>query len=43
MVESALRHIQILEDLDFTDIIISLKGFRRAPDGRRLSFASREG
>src|ERR1700752_5531321 len=25
MVESALRHIQILEDLDFTDIIISLK------------------
>ncbi|HEV2765542.1 MAG TPA: flavodoxin-dependent (E)-4-hydroxy-3-methylbut-2-enyl-diphosphate synthase [Pyrinomonadaceae bacterium] len=25
MVESAKRHIQILEDLDFTDIIISLK------------------
>src|SRR4026207_268427 len=25
MVESALRHIQILEDLDFTDIVISLK------------------
>src|ERR1044072_4116447 len=25
MVESAMRHIQILEDLDFTDIIISLK------------------
>src|SRR6059058_3515398 len=25
MVESALRHIKILEDLDFTDIIISLK------------------
>src|SRR3977135_4346323 len=25
MVESALRHIQILEDLDFTDIIISMK------------------
>ena len=25
MVESALRHIHILEDLDFTDIIISLK------------------
>ncbi|HEY6804473.1 MAG TPA: flavodoxin-dependent (E)-4-hydroxy-3-methylbut-2-enyl-diphosphate synthase [Pyrinomonadaceae bacterium] len=25
MVESALRHIQILEDLDFTEIIISLK------------------
>src|ERR671939_556423 len=25
MVESALRHIQILEDLDFTDIIVSLK------------------
>ncbi len=25
MVESALRHIQILEDLEFTDIIISLK------------------
>ncbi|HEV2801880.1 MAG TPA: flavodoxin-dependent (E)-4-hydroxy-3-methylbut-2-enyl-diphosphate synthase [Pyrinomonadaceae bacterium] len=25
MVESALRHIQILEDLDFQDIIISLK------------------
>src|ERR687884_297141 len=25
MVESALRHIQILEDLDFNDIIISLK------------------
>src|SRR5215213_900416 len=25
MVESALRHIQILEDLNFTDIIISLK------------------
>src|SRR3954447_17418751 len=25
MVESALRHVQILEDLDFTDIIISLK------------------
>ena len=25
MVESALRHIQILENLDFTDIIISLK------------------
>src|SRR5687767_573289 len=27
MVESALRHIRILEDLDFTDIIISLKAF----------------
>src|SRR5207302_412758 len=25
IVESAMRHIQILEDLDFTDIIISLK------------------
>jgi (E)-4-hydroxy-3-methylbut-2-enyl-diphosphate synthase len=25
MVESALRHVKILEDLDFTDIIISLK------------------
>src|SRR5216110_1580899 len=25
MVESAMRHIQILEELDFTDIIISLK------------------
>src|SRR5438105_5077816 len=25
MVESALRHIQILEDLNFTDIIVSLK------------------
>jgi (E)-4-hydroxy-3-methylbut-2-enyl-diphosphate synthase len=25
MVESALRHIRILEDLDFTDIIVSLK------------------
>jgi (E)-4-hydroxy-3-methylbut-2-enyl-diphosphate synthase len=25
MVESAMRHIKILEDLDFTDIIISLK------------------
>src|SRR5204862_1126352 len=25
MVESAMRHIQILEDLDFTDIIISLR------------------
>lgn len=25
MVESALRHIRILEDLDFTDIVISLK------------------
>jgi (E)-4-hydroxy-3-methylbut-2-enyl-diphosphate synthase len=25
MVESAMRHIRILEDLDFTDIIISLK------------------
>jgi (E)-4-hydroxy-3-methylbut-2-enyl-diphosphate synthase len=25
MVESAMRHIGILEDLDFTDIIISLK------------------
>src|SRR3954453_6784647 len=25
MVESALRHVQILEDLDFTDTIISLK------------------
>src|SRR5688500_15467597 len=25
MVESALRHVRILEDLDFTDIIISLK------------------
>src|ERR671915_962124 len=25
MVESALRHIQILEDLDFTDIVVSLK------------------
>src|SRR5438132_12221670 len=25
MVESAMRHIQILEDLDFTEIIISLK------------------
>ena len=25
MVESALRHIQILEDLDFADIIVSLK------------------
>ncbi|MDO9391145.1 MAG: flavodoxin-dependent (E)-4-hydroxy-3-methylbut-2-enyl-diphosphate synthase [bacterium] len=26
LVESALRHILILEDLDFTDIVISLKG-----------------
>jgi (E)-4-hydroxy-3-methylbut-2-enyl-diphosphate synthase len=25
MVESALRHIRILEDLDFTDIVVSLK------------------
>src|SRR5438874_13778842 len=25
MVESAMRHIQILEELDFTEIIISLK------------------
>src|SRR6187551_1122069 len=25
MVESGMRHVQILEDLDFTDIIISLK------------------
>src|SRR5919107_5565012 len=25
MVESALRHVKILEDLDFTDIIVSLK------------------
>ena len=25
MVESALRHIKILEDLDFTDIVVSLK------------------
>src|SRR5260370_1439225 len=25
MVESAMRHIRILEDLDFTDIIVSLK------------------
>src|SRR6202165_4594372 len=34
MVESAMRHIQILEDLDFTDTIISLKAFaleRTAP------------
>src|SRR5438445_5663903 len=27
MVESAMRHIQILEDLDFTDTIISLKAY----------------
>lgn len=26
LVESALRHVRILEDLDFTDIVISLKG-----------------
>jgi (E)-4-hydroxy-3-methylbut-2-enyl-diphosphate synthase len=26
LVESALRHVGILEDLDFTDIVISLKG-----------------
>ena len=31
MVESALRHIRILEDLDFQDIIISLE----AADVRR--------
>src|SRR2546430_6442424 len=33
MVESALRHIHILEDLDFTDIIISLN----ASDGHRTA------
>src|SRR5918911_1462581 len=37
MVESALRHIRILEDLDFTDIIISLK----ASDVRRTVAAYR--
>jgi (E)-4-hydroxy-3-methylbut-2-enyl-diphosphate synthase len=37
MVESALRHIQILEDLDFQDIIISLK----ASDVRRTVAAYR--
>ena len=37
MVESALRHIQILEDLDFRDIIVSLK----ASDVRRTVGAYR--
>ncbi|MBA3242058.1 MAG: flavodoxin-dependent (E)-4-hydroxy-3-methylbut-2-enyl-diphosphate synthase [Acidobacteria bacterium] len=37
MVESALRHIQILEDLDFRDIIVSLK----ASDVRRTVAAYR--
>jgi (E)-4-hydroxy-3-methylbut-2-enyl-diphosphate synthase len=37
MVESALRHIQILEDLDFQDIIVSLK----ASDVRRTVAAYR--
>ena len=37
MVESALRHIQILEDLDFQDIIVSLK----ASDVRRTVGAYR--
>jgi (E)-4-hydroxy-3-methylbut-2-enyl-diphosphate synthase len=37
MVESALRHIRILEDLDFTDIIVSLK----ASDVRRTVGAYR--
>lgn len=37
MVESAMRHIRILEDLDFTDIIISLK----ASDVRRTVAAYR--
>src|SRR5258708_26399516 len=38
MVESALRHIQILEDLDFTEIIISLKAsdVHRTVDAYRL-------
>src|SRR5437870_337025 len=36
MVESAMRHIQILEDLDFTDIVISLK----APDAHPGTSAS---
>ena len=36
MVESALRHIRILEDLDFTDIVISLKA-SDASDSRRVS------
>ena len=38
MVESALRHIKILEDLDFTDIIISLKAsdVQRTVDAYRL-------
>src|ERR1044071_6646565 len=37
MVESALRHIRILEDLDFTDIVVSLK----ASDVRRTVAAYR--
>jgi (E)-4-hydroxy-3-methylbut-2-enyl-diphosphate synthase len=37
MVESAMRHIQILEDLDFTDIVVSLK----ASDVRRTVAAYR--
>jgi len=38
MVESALRHIRILEDLDFRDIVVSLK----ASDVRRTSDALSE-
>jgi (E)-4-hydroxy-3-methylbut-2-enyl-diphosphate synthase len=38
MVESAMRHIRILEDLDFTDIIISLK----ASDVQRTVAAYRQ-
>ena len=42
MVESALRHIQILEDLDFTDIIVSLaRGFRGRTSLRRTVAAYR--
>src|SRR6201995_5688080 len=37
MVESAMRHIQILEDLDFNDIVVSLK----ASDVRRTVAAYR--
>ena len=50
MVESALHHIQILEDLDFHDIIVCLKAsdvnlaieaYEKAAKAFRLSFSSR--
>jgi hypothetical protein len=43
MVESGMRHIKILEDLGFGDIIISLKASDVNPNGRGLSSDGCEG